>query len=165
MASSIGFRIFSFLLSCYSSYGALTFTPVGLTPTVHASLRWTHTLSFPTTCRFYPGVPTLRDYSVQTCLARGKGNDTRQRGWGRPGTASAATRSQARRSTLKRCCSALLLLGGDVHLVCTASPDLRGQHNRASRSMHACDVGIVWHCARRSLGNMRRTVRQREWPW
>src|SRR5260370_30638232 len=43
MASSIGFRIFSFLPSCYSSYGAWTFTPVGLSPTVHASLRWTHT--------------------------------------------------------------------------------------------------------------------------
>jgi len=43
MASSIGFRIFSFLPSCYSSYGAWTFTPVGLAPTDHASLRWTHT--------------------------------------------------------------------------------------------------------------------------
>jgi hypothetical protein len=43
MALSIGFRILSFLPSCYSSYGALTFTPVGLSPTVHASLRWTHT--------------------------------------------------------------------------------------------------------------------------
>ena len=31
MALSIGFRSFSFLPSCYSSYGALTFTPVGLT--------------------------------------------------------------------------------------------------------------------------------------
>src|SRR5664280_2025027 len=30
------------LPSCYSSYGAWTFTPVGLSPTVHASLRWTH---------------------------------------------------------------------------------------------------------------------------
>ena len=43
MALSIGFRIFSFLSSCYSSYGALTFAPEGLSPTVHASLRWTHT--------------------------------------------------------------------------------------------------------------------------
>jgi hypothetical protein len=43
MASSIGFRIFSYLPSCYSSYGAWTFTPVGLAPTDHASLRWTHT--------------------------------------------------------------------------------------------------------------------------
>jgi len=59
MASSIGFRIFSFLPSCYSSYRALTFTPVGLTPTVHASLCWTHTLSFPTACRFYPGARTF----------------------------------------------------------------------------------------------------------
>jgi hypothetical protein len=43
MASSIGFRMFSFLPSCYSSYGAWTLTPMGLSPTVHASLRWTHT--------------------------------------------------------------------------------------------------------------------------
>jgi hypothetical protein len=43
MASSIGFRMFSFLPSCYSSYGAWTFSPVGLAPTDHASLRWTHT--------------------------------------------------------------------------------------------------------------------------
>jgi hypothetical protein len=35
---------FSFLPSCYSSYGAWTFTPVGLAPTDHASLRWTHRL-------------------------------------------------------------------------------------------------------------------------
>ena len=61
MALSIGFRIFSFLPSCYSSYGALTFTPVGLPPTVHASLRWTHALSSPTTCRF-PGAPSPRPY-------------------------------------------------------------------------------------------------------
>ena len=31
------------LPSCYSSYGAWTLTPVGLAPTDHASLRWTHT--------------------------------------------------------------------------------------------------------------------------
>ena len=35
----------SFLPSCYSSYGAWTFTPVGLAPTDHASLRWTHRFS------------------------------------------------------------------------------------------------------------------------
>src|ERR1039457_6988924 len=46
MASSIGFRMLSFLPSCYSSYGAWTFTPVGLAPTDHASLRWTHRFSF-----------------------------------------------------------------------------------------------------------------------
>src|SRR6202167_3740983 len=44
MALSIGFRMLSFLPSCYSSYGAWTLTPVGLPPTVHASLRWTHRL-------------------------------------------------------------------------------------------------------------------------
>ena len=32
----------SFPPSCYSSYGAWTLTPVGLAPTDHASLRWTH---------------------------------------------------------------------------------------------------------------------------
>jgi hypothetical protein len=37
----------SFLPSCYSSYGAWTFTPVGLAPTDHASLRWTHRFSLP----------------------------------------------------------------------------------------------------------------------
>jgi hypothetical protein len=30
---------------CYPSYGAPTFTPVGLTPTEWASLRWTHRLA------------------------------------------------------------------------------------------------------------------------
>jgi hypothetical protein len=38
-----------FLHLCNPSYGALTSTPVGLSPTEHASLRWTH---FPT------GIPT-----------------------------------------------------------------------------------------------------------
>jgi hypothetical protein len=37
MVSSIGFRMFSFLPSCYSSYGAWTLAPVGLSPTVHAA--------------------------------------------------------------------------------------------------------------------------------
>src|ERR1035438_7472032 len=46
MASSIGFRILSCLPSCYSSYGAWTLTPVGLAPTDHASLRWTHTFRY-----------------------------------------------------------------------------------------------------------------------
>src|SRR5260370_25396738 len=58
MASSIGFRIFSFLPSCYSSYGAWTFTPVGLSPTVHASLRWTHT--FEELSRREPLTPGIR---------------------------------------------------------------------------------------------------------
>src|ERR1039457_3456743 len=34
------------LPSCYSSYGAWTLTPVGLAPTDHASLRWTHTFRY-----------------------------------------------------------------------------------------------------------------------
>ena len=34
------------LPSCYSSYGAWTLTPVGLAPTVHGSLRWTHTYHY-----------------------------------------------------------------------------------------------------------------------
>ena len=32
--------------SCHSSYGAWTLTPVGLAPTDHASLRWTHTFRY-----------------------------------------------------------------------------------------------------------------------
>ena len=31
-----------FLHGCDPSYGVLTFAPVGLSPTEHASLRWTH---------------------------------------------------------------------------------------------------------------------------
>src|SRR5260370_41872868 len=43
MALSVGFRILvSQLRSCYPSYGAPTLTPVGLSPTERASLRWTH---------------------------------------------------------------------------------------------------------------------------
>src|SRR3954454_21799095 len=42
MASSMGFRTFGFPPACHSSYGALATTPVGLTPTEHASLRWAH---------------------------------------------------------------------------------------------------------------------------
>jgi hypothetical protein len=38
--------MFGFRPSCYSSYGAWTFTPVGLAPTDHASLRWTHTSGY-----------------------------------------------------------------------------------------------------------------------
>jgi len=37
----------SFLPSRYSSYGAWTLTPVGLAPTDHASLRWTHRFPVP----------------------------------------------------------------------------------------------------------------------
>src|SRR5262249_59334476 len=42
MASSMGFRTFGFPPACHSSDGALALTPVGLTPTEHASLRWAH---------------------------------------------------------------------------------------------------------------------------
>src|SRR6476660_10406101 len=40
---------FSFHHLCYPNYGALTYTPAGLSPAEHASLRWTHngTCSFP----------------------------------------------------------------------------------------------------------------------
>ena len=66
---------------CHSSYGAWTFTPVGLAPTDHASLRWTHRFSgailflgdkarlisrFPLfTSRRRPALPALL-YSVAT---------------------------------------------------------------------------------------------------
>ena len=41
MALSIGFRSFSFLPSCYPSYGVSDSYPGGLIPTEHASLCWT----------------------------------------------------------------------------------------------------------------------------
>src|SRR6478672_5504727 len=43
------FQSFSFHHLCYPNYRALTFTPAGLSPAEHASLRWTHnrTCSFP----------------------------------------------------------------------------------------------------------------------
>ena len=42
MALSASFIRFVSSTGCDSSYGALTFTPVGLSPTEHTSLRWTH---------------------------------------------------------------------------------------------------------------------------
>ena len=42
MALSASFIRFVSSTGCDSSYGALTITPVGLFPTEHASLRWTH---------------------------------------------------------------------------------------------------------------------------
>src|ERR1700692_1277302 len=66
MASSIGFWILSFLSSCYSSYGAWTFTPVGLSPTVHASLRWTHTYRDSSVCALPRSLPSGCDRSPMT---------------------------------------------------------------------------------------------------
>src|ERR1035437_6180726 len=52
MALSVGFRILvSQLRSCYPSYGAPTVTPVGLSPTERASLRWTHNVRFSKRCQ------------------------------------------------------------------------------------------------------------------
>jgi len=46
MALSVGFRVpVSQLQPCYPSYGAPTLTPVGLSPTERASLRWSHNIS------------------------------------------------------------------------------------------------------------------------
>src|ERR1035441_7041921 len=42
MALSIGFRNSVSFLSAIQATGLLTFAPVGLPPTEHASLRWTH---------------------------------------------------------------------------------------------------------------------------
>src|SRR5450755_2827042 len=42
MALSIGFRNSVSFLSAIQATGLLTFAPVGLSPTEHASLRWTH---------------------------------------------------------------------------------------------------------------------------
>ena len=41
-ALSVGFIRFVSSAECNPSYGALTLTPVGLSPTGHASLCWTH---------------------------------------------------------------------------------------------------------------------------
>ena len=38
-------HLLRFLHECDSSYGALTFTPVGLSPTEQTSLGWTHSLA------------------------------------------------------------------------------------------------------------------------
>jgi hypothetical protein len=45
MALSIGFRSSISFLSAIQATGLLTITPVGLPPTEHASLRWTHPLT------------------------------------------------------------------------------------------------------------------------
>jgi len=42
MALSRGFRSSISFLSAIQAMGLLTFAPVGLPPTEHASLRWTH---------------------------------------------------------------------------------------------------------------------------
>ena len=42
MTWSIGFSSVGFPSGCYPSYGALALTPVGLTPTEHTCLIWTH---------------------------------------------------------------------------------------------------------------------------
>jgi hypothetical protein len=47
-ALSIGFIRFVSSTDAIQATGLLTFTPVGLTPTEHASLRWTHWV--PKTC-------------------------------------------------------------------------------------------------------------------
>ena len=53
MTWSIGFNSVGFPSGCYPSYGALALTPVGLTPTEHTCLIWTHP-SAPA-----PGVPRI----------------------------------------------------------------------------------------------------------
>jgi len=52
------------LPSCYSSYRAWTLTPVGLAPTVHASLRWTHRFRGPISAV----IPMTRPMSPLVCL-------------------------------------------------------------------------------------------------
>ena len=65
MALSIGFRILSLLPSCYLSYGASTFTPMGLSRTVHASLRWTHTYQDRSFRR--PSILRVADHTPKDC--------------------------------------------------------------------------------------------------
>jgi hypothetical protein len=45
MALSVGFIRFVSSTDATQAKGLLTFTPVGLTPTEHASLRWTHSFA------------------------------------------------------------------------------------------------------------------------
>ena len=52
MALSIGFRSLVSLLSAIQATGLLTLAPVGLTPTEHASLRWTHPGAITRSTRF-----------------------------------------------------------------------------------------------------------------
>src|SRR5258707_9907186 len=68
MVLSIGLRILSFLPSCYSSYGAWTLTPVGLSPTVHASLRWTHTYRYRYWLALRPNGPKRHPAQSGRCL-------------------------------------------------------------------------------------------------
>ena len=46
MALSIGYRSSVSFLSAIQATGLLTFSPVGLSPTEHASLSWTHDVAF-----------------------------------------------------------------------------------------------------------------------
>ena len=46
MALSIGFTSFVSSTRAIQATGLLTLAPVGLTPTEHTSLRWTHSLLF-----------------------------------------------------------------------------------------------------------------------
>jgi hypothetical protein len=55
MVLSIGFRNSVSFFPAIQATEFLTFTPVGLSPTEHASLCWTRTLPFATPSRFYPG--------------------------------------------------------------------------------------------------------------
>jgi hypothetical protein len=67
MALSVGFRVpVSQLQPCYPSYGAPTLTPVGLSPTGRASLRWTHIGRFRATEIRYP---LSGDKSEETSVA------------------------------------------------------------------------------------------------
>jgi hypothetical protein len=65
----------SFLPSCYSSYGARTLTPMGLSPTVHASLRRTHTYRYRSA---HPDLDYFRvaDHSPGAPSALGQRNKT-----------------------------------------------------------------------------------------
>jgi hypothetical protein len=67
MALSIGYRSSVSFLSAIQATGLLTFSPVGLSPTEHASLSWTHdvTLNWAVTPHLFDRVFHCRPITFQ----------------------------------------------------------------------------------------------------
>ena len=68
MTWSIGFSSVGFPSGCYPSYGALALTPVGLTPTEHTCLIWTHPSGRAGSAEILP--PTVEQSATGTRAAR-----------------------------------------------------------------------------------------------
>src|SRR5580698_10193243 len=98
MASSIGFRILSYLPSCYSRYGAWTLTPVGLAPTDHASLRWTHAYRYKSGFNGRLGDLAVRPVCLQPLFANGAYTSMRMRNKSYADNSSLMTDSQVLQS-------------------------------------------------------------------